>query len=137
MSTTTDYQQQAINFLTKTGAKVNVKYLRYGSMPWDKNGEERDIYKITLRRGKKSYSCEFGQSIADQGVEPSAYDFLTSIEKYDPGSFEDFCDNYGYNDLPLSEYPKVKKTYEAVVKQWKAMESMFTAKELEELQEIQ
>ena len=38
---------------------------------------------------------------------------------------EDFCDEFGYNDLPLSAYKGTKKTYKAVCKEFEAVKRLF------------
>lgn len=48
-------------------------------------------------------------------VAPSLYDILSCIEKYDPGTHEDFCGSYGYD----TDSRKVLETYLAVQKQWR------------------
>lgn len=65
--------------------------------------------------------------------EPSAYDVLTAITKYDPSTFEDFCADYGYD----TDSMKAHKTYEAVRDEWNNVMKMFTNEELEALREIQ
>ena len=40
-------------------------------------------------------SARFGQSIANAGQTPRAYDILTCLTKYDPGTFENFCSDFG------------------------------------------
>lgn len=63
---------------------------------------------------------------------PTAYDILTCLTKYDPESFEDFCDNYGYSKDSI----KALNTYEAVAEEWENISSMFNEDELAELCEI-
>lgn len=68
-----------------------------------------------------------------KGKQPTLYDVLTCLQKYDVGTFENFCDDYGYdNDSRTAE-----KTYKAVVKEFQAMERLFNSEELEVLQMIQ
>jgi hypothetical protein len=62
-TTISDYEQQAIDFLQSTGTEFLCEFLKYGKHFQD-DKESRDIYKITLKRGKRSYSFNFGQSIA-------------------------------------------------------------------------
>lgn len=62
-----DYEKQANEFLAKYETTFEAKFLRHGSMRWDKKGETRDIYTLTLRRGRHNISVEFGQSIAHSG----------------------------------------------------------------------
>jgi hypothetical protein len=63
---TTNYKKQANDFLTKTGVTFNAEFLKNDfHFPGDK--DKRDIYKITLTRGTRSYSFDFGQSIVNSG----------------------------------------------------------------------
>jgi len=65
--------------------------------------------------------------------QPSAYDVLTCITKYNPGSFDNFCDEYGYNNDSI----KAKEVWENVRNEWIDVRDFFTDQELDELQEIQ
>lgn len=66
MTNTTDYQKQAQDFLNATGVAMEVKFKEYGKhFPDDK--EDRDIYTITLKRGQRSFTFDFGQSIRSSG----------------------------------------------------------------------
>ena len=141
--------------------------------------DKRDIYKITLSRGNRKYSFEFGQSIVKSGfyasygkqkyiiprekinnkdsdlkiwvrfnlqrdfgnvvndkivrpIAPTLYDVLTCLQKYDVGTFEDFCSEFGYD----TDSRNAKKTYKAVVKEYDKMCSLFSNDELEVLTEI-
>ena len=138
--------------------------------------DKRDIYKITLLRGNRKYSFEFGQSINNSGfyaqysrtkydipieklslsdselkryvkyhfntdfgnvvgdkiiklIAPTLYDVLACLQKYDVGTFEDFCSEFGYD----TDSRNAKKTYKAVVKQYDKMCSLFSNDELEVL----
>ena len=64
---------------------------------------------------------------------PTSYDLFTSIQKSDPGNFEEFCRDYGYD----SDSRRAEQTYHAVVEEWKKVRRFFTDAEIEELQEIQ
>jgi len=70
---------------------------------------------------------------AEQVIEPSAYDLLSCLTKYDPGTFENFCSDYGYD--PDSR--KAEKTYRSVLEEWNNVSNLFTEYEIEQLQEIQ
>jgi len=179
MTNTTDYNQQAIDFLVKTNTAFNATFLKTGKHFTD-DKDERDIYKIELKRGTRSYSFEFGQSIVCSGeyqvrkelqnkvwcknttggkiclsakefkalgwmtgIEkdilknvnfkaPSAYDVLACLTKYDPGTFEGFCSEFGCD----TDSKKAEKTYNAVKDEYKSLCSLFTDDELQEMQEI-
>ena len=113
--------------------KLNIK-LKILSFVWGKHfaddKENRCIFKLRLSRGRKSYTFDFGQSIAAGDTEPTLYHVLTCLQKYDVGTFEDFCGEFGYNRAS-------EKTYKAVLIEFKALERLFTNEELEILQNIQ
>lgn len=66
MTTTTDYQQQANDFLQSTNCEFSATYLRTGKY-FHSDKEERDIYNITLKRGSRSFTFTFGASLNDSG----------------------------------------------------------------------
>jgi hypothetical protein len=63
---------------------------------------------------------------------PTLYDVLACLTKYEPGSFEDFCFDYGYDTDSRRAY----STYEAVQNEFSGVRRVF-AGHLEQLQEIQ
>lgn len=175
-----NYEKQAQDFLDKTESTFECMFLRNGKY-FDDDKEPRDIYKITLRRGNRSFTFEFGQSIAKSfrieyrhrgisipindewrglskqkiimrikwttkyddfgstkndiisiGIEPTAYDVLSCLTKHDPGSFDDFCDEYGYDN----DSRKAEKIYNAVVNEWNNVAMLWNEFELNELAEI-
>ncbi len=172
-TTISEYEQTAIDFLAKHEITFEAKFLRHGSMLWDKKGETRDIYTLILRRERHNFSVEFGQSIAhsDEWLVndklpkfrktfndkiaahnfaakignrfnviknpnkevPTAYSLLTSITKNDPGTFDEFCSEYGYDNDSIS----ANETWKAVKEEWFNVRDFFSRTELEELQEIQ
>lgn len=64
---------------------------------------------------------------------PTDYDILSCLTKYDPGTFEDFCGDYGYD----TDSRKAEKTYFAVQKEYQNSQGMFSEAELEMMAEIQ
>lgn len=144
--TKSEYDIQAENFLKNNGIRFTATYKKHDKyFPDDK--EMRDIYTISLSRNQQSWALarslgatrykftfQFGQSLHGSrlNIPPSAYDVLASLTKSDPESFENFCSNYGYNE----DSRKGHKTYLAVRRGWMKINQFFTAKELEELQEI-
>lgn len=63
---------------------------------------------------------------------PSAYDVLACITKNDPGTFEDFCNEFGYD----TDSRKAEKTYYAVLAEWNSAKAFFSPEELIEMHEI-
>jgi len=173
----TNYEQQANDFLTKTGTKVDISFSHAGKH-FDDDQEVRDIYKITIARGNRKFFFNFGNSLNKSGfyytkgkqkinidrkyleeknlvsiikrtdcdflnngksdvihkpVEPSNYDILACLTKSDPGSFENFCSEFGYNPDSV----KANKIYSAVISEWMNVCALFTDTEINELSEIQ
>ena len=127
-----DYQKQANNFAKKHGVTLEIGDQTQGNY-W-KDGI-RNRFECTLTRGKQSYEFEFTMGVGST-EEPTMYDVLACMQKYDVGEFEDFCDDFGYNGRPLSDYPEVMDIYNGVVSEFEAMEGLFSDC-MEELQEIQ
>lgn len=63
---------------------------------------------------------------------PSVYDVLACLTKYDPGMFEDFCSDYGYNE----DSRTAERIYFAVQKEYTQLTKLFTPEQMEELAEI-
>jgi hypothetical protein len=176
----TDYEQQAKNFLNKTNTVFEVEFLKHDVYFDDKT--KRDIYNITLKRGSRSYSFTFGQSIQNSGFKiktpsreiifdvpenkrnkllkspnqlkyfatqqvkfnlipkdkivlpliPTSYDILACLTKSDPGTFENFCSDFGYD----TDSRNAEKTYNAVKDEYLNICSLYNDSELSELMEI-
>lgn len=78
-----EYTQQAKDFLAKTGTEIKINFIATKKhFPGDK--ENRDVYSVSLVRGDKAYTFEFGDSIkntednrhAYARKKPTAYDVL-------------------------------------------------------------
>lgn len=171
----TSYDQQALDFLANTGAKIEIEFSHSGKH-FEGDTEDRDIYNVVLSRGTRKYKFTFGSSLNDSGfyyqinktkypldrkhisksnlkffikmqnysfethldtihypIKPSEYSILACLTKYDPNTFEDFCNEFGYD----TDSRSAKKIYKAVVKEWQGVTSLFSDKEIEQLQEVQ
>lgn len=125
-----EYEKQANEFAQKNGIALEVldrEYRKY--FPEDE--QARWVFTLRLRRNKKQYTFTFGQSIAAGDEEPSMYDVLAVLTKYDPEDFDNFCSEYGYSNDSISAL----KTYKAVVKEYQAVERLF-GDIMDELNEI-
>ena len=130
MKTMNDYEKQASNFAKKYGVKLQILGSEHKSV-WGEQ-QKRWVFKCKLSRNHKSYTFEFGQAIADGSNEPTMYDILSCLTKYDPETFENFCAEFGYDiNKRIS-----KKTYKAVCKEFAAVKRLF-GDIMDELQEIQ
>jgi hypothetical protein len=63
---------------------------------------------------------------------PEAYDLLACIEKNEPGTFKDFCGDFGYSDDSMKAFD----VYRAVQEEYAKFRRFFTAEEIAEAQEI-
>ena len=135
-----EYQEQAQKFLeeTKTQLEISFSCNGYHFLDDEDIGDTRDIYDVVLKRDNREFKFKFGNSVFNSGKgnvnfkEPDAYDILSCLTKYDVGSFNDFCDDYGYGRDSI----KVKKIYDAVVDEFNSLKMLFTEEELEMLREI-
>ena len=136
MTTTTDYKQQALDFAAKYGITLkigaNPEYRKY----FDEDKQYRYVFKCRLTRGNEKYVFNFGQSIAEGSNDPDMYSVLACLTKYEPGTFDNFCADYGY--FPMNsqkDYKNAERTYKAVCKEFEAVSRLF-GDILEELAEI-
>ena len=116
-----NYEQNAIQFAKKHNVKLTTlseEFRKY--FPDDKHS--RSVFKMKLTRDRRSYTFTFGQSISNSGIEPTMYDVLSCLTKYDPEDFESFCDSYGYDN----DSRKAEKIYKAVVKEYNAVCRLFS-----------
>lgn len=133
MKTTSNYQQQAIDFLNKVNATIKIEYHSYGKH-FEDDKESRNIYNVTVKRNGKQFNFKFGDSIANTkaGHEPCEYDVLACITKSEPeDTFEDFCSSYGYD----TDSRKAERIYKAIQREFKGINRVF-GDVLEQLQEI-
>nr|WP_298657219.1 hypothetical protein [uncultured Flavobacterium sp.] len=128
--TTTDYQQQAIDFAAKHGVTMTVKYIDYAPHFAD-DKKSRHRFSVTLKRHGKRMTIKFGQSIAVGAQEPSLYDVLSCVQKHEVGTFENFCGDFGYD----TDSRTAHRTYLAVQREFNKVNRLFSDC-IEELQEI-
>lgn len=72
---------------------------------------------------------------ADEIIYPKApreYDVLTCLHKWDPGSFADFCSEFGYSDSISAN-----EVYKGCVEEYNNLCALYNPDEMEMLQEIQ
>jgi len=63
MKTLSNYDKQAQDFLNKTGATITATFKKNGRH-FDSDTDSRDIYSVTIQRGNRKFTFDFGQSIA-------------------------------------------------------------------------
>ena len=129
--TTAEYELQGKQFLEETGTTMEVGEPEFG-LHFQDDKKPRYRFPVTFKRGKKRFTITFGQSYDADDKVPTAYDVLTCLTKSNPGSFEDFCGEFGYD----SNSRKDERIYKGVCDEWKKVSTMWTADEIEKLQEI-
>ncbi len=127
-----DYEKKAKFFINFTNTEFTTEFKERGFYFSD-DKQARDIYICVLKNANNIYRFTFGQSIANKGNKPTAYDVLACLTKYDIGSYDDFCSDFGYS----TDSRKARKIYRDVLKEWKNVEKMFSPEQLELLREIQ
>ena len=138
-----EYAKQAADFCKRTGCNISAEYSGQAVPQWD--GEKHNHFKIKIERGRRSFIVDFYDSIANtekykpeangffplRGY-PSAYDIISCLQKYDCGTFEDFCAEFGYNE----DSRKDEQIYNACKKEFENLQRLFSDEEIEQLQEI-
>ena len=177
------YEKQAADFLAATNTEFSATFSK-NDFHFAGDKERRDIYDVTFKRGARSFTLKFGQSIVNSGIRigantdrnnarfvvndwtkyikdgrvdriklswsgvvpytlstcdkiflpvaPTAYDVLACLTKNDPGTFEDFCSDFGYDQ----DSRTAEKTYKAVCKEWTDVCRLWSDTEIEQMQEI-
>lgn len=150
-----EYIKQATEFLQKTHAEMKIEYVGLAVNKEWKEKEKRCLYEITLISPRGSMVFDFWDSIRNTEIRtmpfdaynvqankelaakkkaavPSVYDVLACLQKYDPGTFEDFCSDYGYDE----DSRTAERIYFAVQKEYTQLARLFTPEQMEELAEI-
>lgn len=156
------YEAQAEKFLNDTNTTFKAELIGHDKyFDDDKESRDIYRITIT-REGKKPYIFRFGQSVKNSAPDlknnyklsreyeysgkiypkpehyiqkrqaPSAYDVLACLTKYDVGTFENFCCDFGYDQ----DSRKAEKIYFDVQKEYTEVYRLFSDV-MEQLQEIQ
>ena len=122
-----DYRKETSDFLKRVNAKVKITSIGYERPLW--SSSYYCTYRITISRNGKRYTYKYYDN---NRRTPDEYDVLSCLEKYDVGSYKDFCDNFGYDN----EFNKdTMKIYKAVLKEVEGVKRVFVDV-LEEFAEI-
>jgi hypothetical protein len=118
-----------------------------------------NVWQFTMSRDGRTYSGKFTGSVHDAcgkelerasvpnsfshfpgwsknrgtpPTQPSAYDLLACLTKSDPGSFENFCGEYGYD----TDSRAALDIYIAVQAEWAGVQHVIPPEAMDEFQEI-
>lgn len=123
------------NSVSDSGIKLNGRVVMTTEEVIDKKllNANNNIFRLfSLTR----FVSVLGHSVLNREIElpkmPNAYHILSCLTKYDVGSFEDFCSEFGYDVDSRS----AEKTYKEVVKEYEGLLMLYNDEELEEMSEI-
>lgn len=123
---------KALDFAKKFGVKVKAGDPVYKKHFQD-DDQRRFVFPVTISRARRRMTLEFGQSIAAGATPPTAYEVLACMVKSDPGTFEQFCSAYGYDE----DSRRAEKTWKACRAEWRKIERVFGDEDcLREFQDI-
>lgn len=125
-----EYDIQAKEFLRRANATITITYIdRRKNTDWG-DTFERPFFRVNITTPLGLYGFFFWGAVMDETV--SEYDVLSCLEKYDYGSFNNFCNEFGYDNDSIKAY----RTYEKCISQYRSLCKIFTTKQMEELREI-
>ncbi len=126
--------KQAKDFLTSCNATMKITYLgKEINKMWNED-VYRNTYRATIKTPLGSMWVKFWDSIYNtrNRNEPTEYDVLACLQKYDVGSLEDFISEYGYDP----EVHNTKQIYNAVCNEYEKVCRCFTEEQIEQMWEI-
>ena len=131
-----EYVKQAKDFLKSCNATMKITQIGYeANKNWNEN-VYRNTYRATIKTPLGTMRVKFWDSVYNtkRGIEPTEYDILACLEKYDVGTFEDFVDEFGYESDNLR---CAKRIYKAVTREYNDICRCFTPEQIEAMREIQ
>lgn len=134
--TTSSYEAEARDFLMRNKIKMSITFKdREVNRLWDEN-TKRNRYTAYIRNTDTDEAMRviFWDSIHNTvyNITPTCYDILACLTKYDPGSYGDFCSEFG-----LARNETDYKFWRACCDEWEKVRRVFGEGEmLEELREI-
>lgn len=117
----------AENFAKKYNVSLEILSKVKEKVDWDNKLHWK--FKCKLKRGKKSYTFTFTQSLHDNDKAPNIYEILACLQKYEVGNFEDFCHEYGYEERDPNNNHRINqksyKVYKTVKRESEVVLNMF------------
>ncbi len=141
------YTTEAREFLKRNGIEMRIVFKdQKANRDWDETAL-RNRYAVYIRNTNSGEVMRvvFWDSICNttHNITPTCYDILACLTKYDPGDYEDFCSEFGYETETENEFgrltrnPNAYKIWKACCHEWEKVRRVFGEGEtLEELQEI-
>lgn len=134
-----EYQEQALRFLADSGATMTIEPdgTVFG-FPNDNDGLYRNKYKVTISRNGNSYTFPFYDSHHDyvHHIDPTEYDVLACLTKYDVGSMADFVGEYGYKIVDRESFLRIENIWKSCKDEYQSLLKLFGEELLDKLREI-
>lgn len=141
------YQQEAFDFLKRNHIEMKITFRDVKANQLWGETQLRNRYYIYI---KNEISGEYMSTLLwdsiynrEHHLTPTCYDILACLTKYDPGDYEDFCSEFGYETETENEFgrltrnPNAYKIWKACCHEWEGVKRVFGEDEiLEELREI-
>lgn len=130
-----EYLQQAEDFLKSANATMSIDFCGLAINRLWKEKETRPLYNVTITTPRGFYSFDFWDSIynKEHKKQPNTYDVLACLTKYNPGTFSNFCSDFGYDE----DSRTAERIYFAVQEEYNNLCRIFTAEQMEALTDIQ
>ena len=117
-----NYKKETLDFLKRVNANVKITPIGCEKPLW--SSRYYSTYRVTISRNGKKYTYKY----YDNNSTPNEYYVLSCLEKYDVGSYENFCKRFGYemyDDYGMRFNKYTMKIYKAVVKEVEGVERVF------------
>jgi len=127
------YADEEFNALGSKAYRNGETMVKYGSSPRLYSRVDVPRFDPVIHPGHDTGAAHKPPNSLRRGMKiPCAYDLLACIQKYDPGTFNDFCADFGYSDDSMKAFD----VYRAVQEEYSKVRRFFTEAELEKLAEI-
>jgi len=133
---TTDYQNQAREFLNTCPATMSITYIGKVKVTWDKGNHNMYTFIIKTQRGQMTGNFYDSRHNTEANIKPTEYDILSCLEKYDVGSIDDFMHEFGYEIHCVEDMTNLINTYNAVVKEYNDVRRCFTEEQIKAMRDI-
>lgn len=141
------YETEARDFMTRNNIEMSITFKdREVNRIWNEI-VKRNRYSVYIQNTDTDEAMRviFWDSIYDteHNVTPTCYDILACLTKYDPGEYEEFCSEFGYETEIENQFGRFTrnetayKIWRACCDEWEKVKRVFGEGEiLEELREI-
>lgn len=134
-----EYVKQAKDFLESCNATMKIEYLFEDMNKFWKDNVYRNVYRARIKTPLGVMAVKFWDSAYNtkNKIEPTEYDILACLQKYELGSFEDFASEFGYDIYDTDTRWDAKQIYKSSCKEYENVCRCFTDEQIEAMQEIQ